>query len=250
VTDQTPPGAGAIPTPDEATPAPPETIPAAPDATVAAAVAGATWPTATAPQPPATQAPAGAWVQPPQPAGPPPGAWSDYAAAPQRGPAAGWEYAGFWIRAVAWIIDGFILGFITTVLWLVVLAVVAAIGFGAVATSVNTEGGLTESQGVVLGVGIAAAFIFLGIMTLLVTALYFALLWVKRGATIGQSILGLRVVHETNGGPIGWGAAIVRLVVLYIGFAVFYLGVIWVAFDARKRGWHDLAASTVVVKRG
>lgn len=264
MTDQPPPEAGGMLTPAEAIPAAPEAIPAAPEATVDTAVAGAptaagaatgagaAWPPATAPQAPATQAPtAGAWVQPPQPAGPPPGAWSSYAAAPQRGPAAGWEYAGFWIRAAAWIIDGFILGFITMALWAVVLAIAAAIGIGAVATSgIDTTNGLTEEQGVVLGVGIAAAFIFLGVMTLLVTVFYFVLFWVKRGATFGQSILGLRVVRQADGGPIGWGAAIIRYIVLYIGFAVFYLGVIWVAFDDRKRGWHDLAASTLVVKRG
>ncbi len=249
MTDQPSPGAGDIPTPDGATPA-------MPDAQVAAATTGAAttetaWPSATAPQPPATQAPpAGAWVQPPQPAGPPPGGWSSYAAAPQRGPAAGWEYAGFWIRAGAWIIDGVILGVIAAILWTVVIVIAAGIGFGAVGSGIAADGTITEREAAILGVGIVFALVFLGIMTILVTVLYFVLLWVKRGATIGQSVLGLRVVRQGDGGPIGWGTAIIRYIVLYVGFAVFYLGVIWVAFDDRKRGWHDLAASTLVVKRG
>ena len=222
----------------------------APEAPAAVAV---TAQVAAAPQPAAPEAPAAVgWVQPhQQPAGPPPGAWSTYTAAPERGPAAGWQYAGFWIRAAAWIIDGFILGFVTTILWMVVLAVAAAIGLGAVATSgLDSTNGLTQEQVAVLGVGIVAATSFLLIMTILVTVLYFVLLWVKRGATIGQSVLGLRVVRRADGGPIGWGTAIVRYIVLCIGFAVIYLGVIWVAFDDRKRGWHDLAAGTLVVKRG
>jgi uncharacterized RDD family membrane protein YckC len=30
---------------------------------------------------------------------------------------------------------------------------------------------------------------------------------------------------------------------------VFYLGLIWVAFDARKQGWHDKIAGTLVIRR-
>jgi len=36
---------------------------------------------------------------------------------------------------------------------------------------------------------------------------------------------------------------------LIISFAVLLLGVIWVAFDGRKQGWHDKLANTVVVRR-
>jgi uncharacterized RDD family membrane protein YckC len=30
---------------------------------------------------------------------------------------------------------------------------------------------------------------------------------------------------------------------------VFYLGFLWVFVDGRRRGWHDLIAGTVVIKR-
>lgn len=33
-----------------------------------------------------------------------------------------------------------------------------------------------------------------------------------------------------------------------ISFAVILLGVIWVAFDRNKQGWHDKMARTVVVR--
>jgi len=186
-------------------------------------------------------------------AAPPPTTWSANAAASGPaaapvGPAAGWEYAGFWIRAIAWIIDGFILGIVTTFFWVIVVAIVAAIGLGT-ASSISADGTISNDQAVVLGVGILAAVAFLFLMTLIVTVLYFVLLWVKRGATIGQSVLGLRVARERDGGPIGWGTAILRYIMLMIGFWIFYLGVIWVAFEPRKRGWHDMVAGTLVVKR-
>ena len=238
MTDQPPPIEGAT------------NIPAEPGAPVQAAVPAAAAEVAAAPVVPAA-VPAAA--PPPPPVAPPPTTWSGYVAATGPaagavGPGPGWEFAGFWIRAIAWIIDGFILGIVTSIFWFVVLAIAGAIGLGAVA-SVSTDGTITNDQAVVLGVGFLAALSFLGIMTLLVTVLYFVVLWVKRGATIGQSVLGLRVARERDGGPIGWGTGILRYIMLMIGFWIFYLGVIWVAFEPRKRGWHDMVAGTLVVKR-
>jgi uncharacterized RDD family membrane protein YckC len=224
-------------------------VAAAPPVAPPAPVAASGW----TPPPPQTPPPAGSgWVAPP-PAAPVAGAgWSAYAqtAAGPGGPAPGWEYAGFWIRAFAYIIDGIILGIVTTVLWLIVLAIAAAIGVGAAATSgVGADGTISESEAAVIGVGILAAITFLGIMTLVVTVLYFVLLWVKRGGTLGQTLLGMRIAREADGAPIGWGTAIVRYVMMLISFWIFYLGVIWVAFEPRKRGWHDMVAGTVVVRR-
>ncbi|MCU0505883.1 MAG: RDD family protein [Chloroflexi bacterium] len=222
-------------------------VPAAAAATVAAAPAAPP----PAPPPPPAAAPPSGWTPPP--AAPVAGAgWAAYAqtATGPGGPAPGWEYAGFWIRAVAYILDGIILGIVTTVLWLVVLAIAAAIGIGAAAsTGVAADGQLTGEEAAIIGVGIAAAFIFLGIMTLVVTVLYFVLFWVKRGGTLGQTLLGMRIAREADGAPIGWGTAIVRYVMMLISFWIFYLGVIWVAFEPRKRGWHDMVAGTVVVRR-
>ena len=59
----------------------------------------------------------------------------------------------------------------------------------------------------------------------------------------------LFVVRDTDGGGIGWGTALVRLIGLWIAAAVFYIGFIWVFIDKRRRGWQDLIAGTIVVKR-
>jgi uncharacterized RDD family membrane protein YckC len=223
---------------------------AVPVAVAAAAAAPAPAPVAPPPAP-AAPPPAPGWAPPP--AAPVAGAgWAAYAqtAAGPIGPAPGWEYAGFWIRAVAYILDGIILGIVTTVLWLVVLAIAAAVGIGAAATSgVGADGQLTGEEIAVIGVGVVAAVSFLAIMTLVVTVLYFVLFWVKRGGTLGQTVLGMRIARESDGAPIGWGTAIVRYVMMLISFWIFYLGVIWVAFEPRKRGWHDMVAGTVVVRR-
>ena len=61
---------------------------------------------------------------------------------------------------------------------------------------------------------------------------------------------GLRVVRDTDGGTVSGGQALLRLVGFWVSGAVFYLGFIWIFIDQRHRGWHDLIASTVVVKEG
>jgi uncharacterized RDD family membrane protein YckC len=42
--------------------------------------------------------------------------------------------------------------------------------------------------------------------------------------------------------------ALLRYVGLIISIVVLLLGVIWIAFDSRKQGWHDKIAGTVVVR--
>ena len=262
MTDQPPPSDGAVPGPADL-PAPAD-LPIAADVPVAAETAVAAPVEALAPvEAPApiealapVAAAAAAPVAAAYAAPPPeqPTAWSGYQAPASAmspgGPAPGWAYAGFWVRTIAWIIDGFILGIIASVFSFVVLMVAAAIGLGTAATgTLSADGTMTSEQVAVLGVTAFLALTIVGIALLAITVLYFVVLWVKRGATIGQSILGLRVARERDGGPIGWGAAILRYIMLMIGFWIFYLGVIWVAFEPRKRGWHDMVAGTLVVKR-
>jgi uncharacterized RDD family membrane protein YckC len=123
------------------------------------------------------------------------------------------RYAGFWIRFVAVIIDAFIL---------------LAIMFVCLIT--------------IIGI-LAIPFVYFG---------YMPVLWWKRGATFGQSALGLRVVRAIDGGPIDGGMAGIRALVYYCesffaGWIIGLVGFAWAAFEPRKRAWHDMAAGTVVI---
>ena len=61
-------------------------------------------------------------------------------------------------------------------------------------------------------------------------------------------LMQIKVVRDADGGPIGWGSAILRFIGYWVSAAVFYIGFIWIFIDKRKRGWHDLIAGTVVIK--
>jgi Predicted membrane protein/domain len=146
---------------------------------------------------------------PQPPAGAPPsGGWAQQT---QVGPAPGLVYGGFWIRLVAYIIDAVLIGIIETIL-------------------ISVAG--TAGQGIAGIIGIV----------------YFIGMWGTTGQTVGMMPFGLRVVRNSDGGKLTWGNAILRFVGLIIAFVVIFIGVIWVAFDSRKRGWHDMIGGTVVVR--
>jgi uncharacterized RDD family membrane protein YckC len=143
-----------------------------------------------------------------------------YIPTPGYAPAA--NYGGFWIRVVAYIIDYIILG--------VVSGIIAAI------LRVNLSDPSSGSY---------SLWSFLDVVLFFA---YFAGLWTYMGATLGQRVLKLRVVDANTGQPIGIGKALLRAVGLIVSFLVCFVGVIWVAFDARKQGWMDKIAGTLVLR--
>ncbi|MEP7737615.1 RDD family protein [Nocardioides sp. 31GB23] len=75
-----------------------------------------------------------------------------------------------------------------------------------------------------------------------------------RGLSPGKALLGLRVVSERTGGPVGVAPALLRgLVVGLAGVPTLLLGAATLAWtsaadrDRRRRGWHDHLAGSVVV---
>jgi uncharacterized RDD family membrane protein YckC len=78
-------------------------------------------------------------------------------------------------------------------------------------------------------------------------ALYGAVLWKLRGATIGGIIFGLKVVRS-DGNPSDWVTMFVRALACFFSLIVVGLGFFWIAFDPEKQAWHDKIAGTVVVR--
>jgi uncharacterized RDD family membrane protein YckC len=56
------------------------------------------------------------------------------------------------------------------------------------------------------------------------------------------------VVDAATGNPLTTGQAIGRYFGYFVSAIPFGLGLIWVAFDSKKQGWHDKMAGTVVVR--
>jgi uncharacterized RDD family membrane protein YckC len=132
------------------------------------------------------------------------------------------HYGGFWIRLVAYIIDAILLGIVGRIIDVIL----------QVNPQDPTSGpyGLASLIQLVIGIG------------------YFVYMWSYQGATLGQRIFKLHVVDANTGQKISIGKALVRWLGLLISFVVCFIGVIWVAFDARKQGWADKIAGTLVLQ--
>jgi len=78
---------------------------------------------------------------------------------------------------------------------------------------------------------------------------YFMYFWSSygHGQTLGDRALNIRVV-KTTGAELTLMDAFLRYVGLIISCLAIFIGVLWVAFDANKQGWHDKIAGTYVVK--
>lgn len=69
----------------------------------------------------------------------------------------------------------------------------------------------------------------------------------RLGQSYGKHLIGIAVVSDGTGGPIGSGAALGREIIRVLGAYVLGLGVLWILWDPRRQGWHDKAVSSVVV---
>jgi uncharacterized RDD family membrane protein YckC len=86
------------------------------------------------------------------------------------------------------------------------------------------------------------------ISLLIVGLAYFTLLWSNNGSSVGQMVVGIKVVDATTGAPVGQTQALVRAIGYIISGIPIYIGFIWAFFDPRKQGWMDKMANTLVVR--
>jgi uncharacterized RDD family membrane protein YckC len=207
-----------------------------------------------APSAPMTQRPPAAPIQyaaPPatyaaQPAGAPPvyAATQVYAQTPTS------QYGGFWIRFVAYLVDGLIIGVPMTVIIVVVVMIFGAGSFAALKSlPANMDPEQVQNQ---LGPMIAAligayALFFVG--AIIISWLYFAMMESsERQATFGKAMLNLRVA-DANGNRLSFGHASGRFFSKIItGMVPFFIGYIMAGFTQKKQELHDFIAGTVVIR--
>ena len=79
-------------------------------------------------------------------------------------------------------------------------------------------------------------------------AIAVVLFWIYRQATPGKMAIGARIVDAKTGGKPSTGQLVGRYLGYYVSIIPLCLGLLWVAFDPRKQGWHDKLAGTVVVR--
>ena len=142
-------------------------------------------------------------------------------------------YAGFWIRAIARMIDNTITSIAAYIFQIPLLIVIATMG---------RQGQPNISA--VLGTAAIAV-----VLSLAAAAYYEAWFLVNKGATPGKMILGLKVIRA-RGGKFTWSLAIGRYFAYTMSGLLLYFGYIMAAWDEEKRSLHDRICDTRVVTGG
>ena len=144
------------------------------------------------------------------------------------------EYAGFGIRFLAWLIDFFILFFLSFIIGFIFRGFTYLIGWSGAYLIIGWG-------------GVSFDFIdyFLGFVTDL---LYLTLFWSSSfQGTPGKILLGLKIV-DANGNKISYSAALIRYISTIISSLLLGIGYLLIIFDGKKQALHDKLASTYVIK--
>ena len=135
------------------------------------------------------------------------------------------EYVGFWARVGASLVDSVLL------LVIIVPILVGIYGWA-----------YFDAEALIQG---PADFL----LSWIFPAVLIILFWLKRQATPGKDAVSAMIVDAKTGEPPTTTQLVIRYLGYYVSTIPLVLGLIWVAFDARKQGWHDKMAGTVVIRR-
>jgi uncharacterized RDD family membrane protein YckC len=150
------------------------------------------------------------------------------------------RFGGFWIRFVAYLLDG------------IILAVVAGI-FSAFLFPTFMSRGLVRNSNPTPDEALAMILPMMGMMgamvllNMMVGCSYETFFIARLGATPGKMALGLKVIRP-DGGPITAGRAAGRYFAKMISSMILMIGYIIAGFDSEKRALHDMICDTRVIK--
>lgn len=136
------------------------------------------------------------------------------------------RYAGLATRVLAFAAD---VAIVNVVGWFVAVVIALGISFIGVPDEVAT---------VLVAIG--------SLIGILWSIGYFTFFWSTTGQTIGNRMLGIRVIDAKTLQPPHPRRAVRRFFCLILAALPFCLGFLWILVDDRRRGWHDKLARTVV----
>lgn len=146
------------------------------------------------------------------------------------------EYAGTLSRLLGFLVDVVLLALVLSLTTTFINAFVNLFNINDIIARFTTISDLT-------GEILAATA---GLVTIILVSAYGVLSWTLSGQTIGDLLLGVRVVR-TDGNRVALSRALLRIIGAYLSGIVFFLGFFWAVGDRRHQGWHDKLADTVVV---
>jgi uncharacterized RDD family membrane protein YckC len=164
-------------------------------------------------------------------------AYPGYAAVPRV------EYAGFWVRFLAFLIDNAVMGIGFV---LILIPLIFLTGLGGFISEIHPDEDMND-----VGIFMLIGLLFLAAtVSLLLTWLYHALMESSEWkATLGKRVLGL-VVTDMAGRRVSFGRATGRhFAKIITNMVPAFIGYIMAGFTERKQALHDMIAGCLVLRR-
>ena len=141
-----------------------------------------------------------------------------------------YEYAGFWVRLAAYLIDS--------------MAVFAAL----LVVRLIMSGFMAAVKGTVLGVNILFQYNLKDIVLYAAEVLYFILCTYYTGTTLGKKAMNLRVIRADGEEKLELFTVVYRETVgRFLSSVIMGAGYLMVGIDKEKRGIHDILCDTRVI---
>jgi uncharacterized RDD family membrane protein YckC len=151
-------------------------------------------------------------------------------------------YAGFWLRFVAIIIDGILIGIVSTPFRIAILAMMGMHTGGLFGTA------RPEDPAAMLAILFPIIMISVAVSGT-INWLYFAFCESSSWqGTLGKKALGLQVT-DLEGNRISFGRASGRFFAKIISGMILMIGYIMAGFTAKKQALHDMIAGCLVIKK-
>lgn len=164
------------------------------------------------------------------------------------------EYAGFFIRFMASLIDTVVLILpLSLALGVVFIATMGE----ATAPDIMSTGGASLTGAQVLAIilehfsdpAVMVRWLTENVISTVLMAGITIAFWYYFSATPGKIWLGIKIVDAETGEPTTVKQDCLRYAGYFLSIIPAMLGFAWVLFDKRSQGWHDKLAGTVVVRK-
>ncbi len=177
----------------------------------------------------------------PDPYGAPPNPYGGQPGYAQPGPPA--AYAHWGKRVGAFLIDMILTSIAAIPLWIGYAMMFAG------AETTTTADGTVMFENNDIGAG-PLLLILLGFITYIGFFIWNTVLKQgKTGYSIGKGVLGIKLIGERTGQPIGGGMAFVRQLAHIVDGIPCYIGYLWPLWDAKRQTFADKIVSTVVIEQ-
>jgi uncharacterized RDD family membrane protein YckC len=164
-------------------------------------------------------------------------AYAGYAAVPRV------EYAGFWLRFLAFLIDYVVMGIAFV---LILIPLIFLTGLGGFIGAIHPDEDFND-----VGIFMFIGLIFLAAtVSLVFTWLYHALMESSEWqATVGKKLLGLVVTDMAGQRVSFWRATARHFAKIITNMVPAFIGYILAAFTEKKQALHDMLAGCLVLRQ-